>query len=60
MTAHIPDDVYAAYLAACEAVERAPTATEGPFNRTPLERCEALLEKQRAMVRMVHAMVVQP
>ena len=58
MRIDVPDSLYEDYIAACRAVD-ATDATSGdgfPYRKVSTERAQALLEKQRAMVRLTAAM----
>jgi hypothetical protein len=60
MRIEVPDDIWLAYVASCDAVS-ATDATSGdgfPYRKITSERAQALLEKQRAMVRLTAAMEV--
>lgn len=56
MTITVPDALYEDFIAACRAVDATPRETNPPFNTVSLERTDALLKKQIAMVKMVAAM----
>ena len=58
MNVHVPDALYEDFVAACRAVD-ATDASSGdgfPYRKITTERAQALLEKQRAMVRLTAAM----
>ena len=56
MRLDVPDALNEDFIAACRAVDAAPRETNPPFNTVSLERTDALLKKQVAMVKMVASM----